>query len=267
MAQQETGTNWVVVGAGGLFLALVVLAFNNPVIRAVAAAAIFIVTFIMAQSREEERIENPLLDELRGQKQGLDRRKYGRLRSTTERLLDNVRHMNRIAIEGREGKLAPRHAHAELDRLAAVMRDIVDEARKSAGVPTPIEDHDTRPGKVAQPKVVMPKAKREEDEEPAVTVSAPAEDDEVDEVDSTDKMLDDLEAKAEAARIAGVDYDLDEDEVEEEADSEDTSPQADEDEDEDEVEEEPEEDKEEEDAKKKKKKKAKKKKKTKKKKS
>ena len=256
MAQQETGTNWVVVAAGGLFLALVVLAFNNPVIRAVAAAAIFIVTFIMAQSREEVRIENPLLDELRGQKQGLDRRKYGRLRSTTERLLDNVRHMNRIAIEGREGKLAPRHARAELDRLAAVMRDIVDEARKSAGVPTPIEDHDTRPGKVVQPQVVMPKAKREEDEEPAGTVSAPAGDDEVDDVDDTDKMLDDLEAKAEAARIAGVDYGLGEDEVEEEA------------EDEDEGKEEPEEDEEEEDAKKKKKKKKiKKKKKTKKKKS
>jgi hypothetical protein len=137
MAQQESGTNWIVVGAGALFLALAVLAFNDPLLRALAAVVVFVAAFVMARPRDDSTIENPLLEKLRTHKDGLDRRKYGRLRSTTERLLDNVRQMNKIAIDGREGRLSPRHAHAELDRLAAVMRDVIDEIRKAAGVPTP----------------------------------------------------------------------------------------------------------------------------------
>ncbi|UCC71210.1 MAG: hypothetical protein JSV86_12545 [Gemmatimonadota bacterium] len=197
MAQQDTGTNWVVVGAGALFLALAVLAFPNPVLRAVVAVVVFIGAFLMARPKDETPVENPLLEQLRTGKGGLDRRKYGRLRSTTERLLDNVRHMNRIAIDGREGRLSPRHAHAELDRLAAVMRDVIDEIRKAAGVPTPVEEPGSRPGKVVQPSVVLPKAQREEpaEEEEA---PAPTEAELQDEVDETDKMLDELEAQAEA---------------------------------------------------------------------
>ncbi len=200
MTQQDSGTNWMVVGAGALFLALAVLAFNQPVLRAAVAVVVFIAAFLMARPREESPIENPLLEQLRTQKDGLDRRKYGRLRSTTERLLDNVRQMNKIAIDGREGRLSPRHAHAELDRLAAVMRDVIDEVRKAAGVPTPAEDTGTRSGKVAQPSVVLPKAARETEEEPAATAAAKEaepEDEDVEE-DETDKMLDELEAQAEA---------------------------------------------------------------------
>jgi hypothetical protein len=203
MAQQESGTNWIVVGAGALFLALAVLAFNDPLLRAVAAVVVFIAAFVMARPRDDSTIENPLLEQLRTHKDGLDRRKYGRLRSTTERLLDNVRQMNKIAIDGREGRLSPRHAHAELDRLAAVMRDVIDEIRKAAGVPTPAEEPGPRSGKVAQPSVVLPKATREteeaeEAEEAEGVTATEVEPDEEDEDDDTDKMLDELEAQAEA---------------------------------------------------------------------
>jgi hypothetical protein len=198
MTQQDSGTNWLVVGAGAVFLALAVLAFNQPVVRAVVAVVVFIAAFLMARPREESTVENPLLEQLRTHKDGLDRRKYGRLRSTTERLLDNVRQMNKIAIDGREGRLSPRHAHAELDRLAAIMRDVIDEIRKAAGVPTPAEEPGTRSGKVAQPSVVLPKAVREAEApaESAATATAtqaePAAEDDQD--DETDKMLDELEA-------------------------------------------------------------------------
>jgi hypothetical protein len=228
MTQQDSGTNWMVVGAGALFLALAVLAFNQPVLRAAVAVVVFIAAFLMARPREETPVENPLLEQLRTHKDGLDRRKYGRLRSTTERLLDNVRQMNKIAIDGREGRLSPRHAHAELDRLAAVMRDVIDEIRKAAGVPTPAEEPGTRSGKVAQPSVVLPKAARESEAEPEASAAAEeAEPEEEDiEGDETDKMLDELEAqaKAEAAQAIGAEdeEEPEEDEEEPEEDEEET---------------------------------------------
>jgi outer membrane biosynthesis protein TonB len=233
MAQQESGTNWIVVGAGALFLALAVLAFNDPLLRALAAVVVFVAAFVMARPRDDSTIENPLLEKLRTHKDGLDRRKYGRLRSTTERLLDNVRQMNKIAIDGREGRLSPRHAHAELDRLAAVMRDVIDEIRKAAGVPTPAEEPASRSGRAAQPSVVLPKATREAEEAEGATATE-VEPDEEDEDDDTDKMLDELEAQAEAEAEAALTND-EEDEEEPEEDEEESE----------EDEEEPEEDEEE----------------------
>lgn len=221
MAQQDSGTNWIVVGAGALFLALAVLAFNDPLLRAVAAVVVFIAAFLMARPREEDTVENPLLEQLRTHKDGLDRRKYGRLRSTTERLLDNVRQMNKIAIDGREGRLSPRHAHAELDRLAAVMRDVIDEIRKAAGVPTPAEEPGPKSGRAAGPSVVLPKAAREAEEEEDAAATAKAKevepDDEDEDEDETDKMLDALEAQAEADAAQASD---EEDEEEPEEDEE-----------------------------------------------
>ena len=116
-------------------------------------------------------------------------------------MLDNVRQMNKIAIDGREGRLSPRHAHAELDRLAAVMRDVIEEIRKAAGVPTPAEEPAAQAGKGPQPAVVLPKAAHgaEADEDAAeAEAETEAEPDEGDEPDETDKMLDELEAQAEA---------------------------------------------------------------------
>jgi hypothetical protein len=249
MAQQDSGTNWIVVGAGALFLALAVLAFNDPLLRAAVAVIVFIAAFIMARPREETPIENPLLEQLRTHKEGLDRRKYGRLRSTTERLLDNVRQMNKIAIDGREGRLSPRHAQAELDRLAAVMRDVIDEIRKAAGVPTPTEEPAARSGRAAHPSVVLPRAVREAEaaEEAAVTAAATEpEPDEQDENDETDKMLDALEAQAEAdAALTKGEAEVAEPEEEEEEPEEEDEEPDEEDEEPDEEDEEPDEEDEE----------------------
>jgi hypothetical protein len=218
----DTGPNWAVVGLGTLLLVLVVAAVPDIVLRAIAAAIIMGGTFYLAQSREELQVENPLLEQLRTHKtEGLDRRKYGRLRSRTDRLLDQVRQMNRIAIEGREGRLSPRHAHAELDRIAALMRDTIDEIRKSAGVPTPIEELGARGSKAAQPQVVLPKASREgpaSEEAPAsVLHEAAAEEYEADEAD---RMLDELEAQAEAESAARVEEQAEPQEDEAEPESE-----------------------------------------------
>lgn len=158
---QDAGTNWAVVIAGTILLALAVVAIgdDNVFWRVIAAAAIMLITFYWSRSRQEPTLENPLFDQLHSQQHGLDRRKYGRLRTSTEELLDYIREMNRIAVEGREGRLSPRHAQAELDRLAAKLRDNVDEIRKAAGVPTPLGEGAGRKAKQAQPQVVLPKAR------------------------------------------------------------------------------------------------------------
>jgi len=194
---QGSGINYAVVGFGIIFLVLVVAAIPDTFLRVLAAAAIMLVTFWWSQSRQEPDVENPLMEQLHEKQYGLDRRKYGHLRSSTDNLLDHVRQMNRIAIEGREGKLAPRHAQAELDRLAAKMRDVVDDIRKTAGIPTPMES--AARDKSAQPEIVIPKAVPGQEGEttaPARPAPAPQPPREKDEV------LDELEeqARAEARR-------------------------------------------------------------------
>ena len=196
MAEHEPGQpgqlNWTVVAFGGLLLVLAILAIPDRLVSAPVAAFILGLTFYMAHQKQETEVENPLLDELRAKKTGLDRRKYGRLRSSTDRLLDNVRTMNRIAIDGREGKLSPRHAHAELDRLAAKMGDLIDDIRKSAGIPTPPEEP-SQVGRVVQPQVVLPKAKGTNPEpEAAVETAEPAA-----EPESTDEEMERLITRAE----------------------------------------------------------------------
>jgi len=196
MAEQEptqgSGINYGVVGFGIILLVLVVAAIPDTFVRVLAAAGIMLVTFWWSQSRQEPDVENPLLEQLHEQ-YGLDRRKYGHLRASTDSLLDHVRQMNRIAIEGREGKLASRHAQAELDRLAAKMRDVVDDIRKTAGVPTPMES--AARGRSAQPEVVIPKATPgQEAETTAPARPAPAPQPPRD----ADEALDELEVQARA---------------------------------------------------------------------
>ena len=189
---QPGQVNWTVVAFGGLLMVLAILAIPDRLVSAPVAAFILGLTFYMAHQKQETEVENPLLDELRAKKTGLDRRKYGRLRSSTDRLLDNVRTMNRIAIDGREGKLSPRHAHAELDRLAAKMGDLIDDIRKSAGIPTPPEEP-SQVGRVVQPQVVLPKAKGTNPEpEAAVETAEPAA-----EPESTDEEMERLITRAE----------------------------------------------------------------------
>lgn len=193
---QDPGTNWAVVGLGVIVLMLVNLALPDLFLRAMGSAIIMLATVFWSQSRPEPDVENPLLDQLHEVKQhGLDRRKYGHLRSSTNNLLDHVRQMNRIAVEGREGKLAPRHAQAELDRLASKMRDLVDHIRKTAGVPTP--DVAISREAPAKPDIVIPKAAPGQPEAPAAAEpqpAAPAPESPRD----PDETLNDLEARAKA---------------------------------------------------------------------
>lgn len=202
-SSQESGVNWGVVGFGIILLMLATSAIPDTLLRVLAAAGIMALTFYWSRSRPEAEVENPVLDKLHDTQFGLDRRKYGRLRSSTDRMLEHVREMNRIAVQGREGKLAPRHTQAELDRLAAAMRDLVEDVRRSAGVPTPMEEP---AAKSAQPQVVIPKAPTGPAEpsrparpgppqRPARPAPGPPEGDGD---GDTDAMLDELEARAEA---------------------------------------------------------------------
>ena len=208
MAERQSGQqgmNWPVVLFGGLVLVLLVAIIPDQFFRALAALFIFVATYFMAQSRDTAEVENPLLEQARTARPGLDRRKYGHLRAATERLLDEVRNMNRIAVEGREAKLSQHHAHAELDRLAGTMRDLVDEIRKSAGIPTPTQEKPESEQPV-RPHVVIPKAKSDD----AETTEAPFRVGSTGAPDATDVELDQLVAKAETearARAAGVDAD------------------------------------------------------------
>jgi len=198
LRQQDSGINWAVVGVGAITMALTMAAIQEQIFaRIVVALAILGITVWWSRPRQEPLIENPLFEQLHSQQHGLDRRKYGKLRSTTEDLLDLVRQMNRVAVEGREGKLSPRHTQAELDRLAAKLRDVVDDIRKTAGVPTPLAEPSPRAPRGGHPKVVIPKALDTAAASPST--SRPAEPEPPREFyDEANVMLDDLVAKAEA---------------------------------------------------------------------
>ena len=202
LKQQDSGINWAVVGVGAILMALIVASIPDDRVfwRTIVALGILVVTLYWSRSRQEPLVENPLFDQLHSRQHGLDRRKYGKLRSTTEELLDYIRQMNRVAVEGREGKLSPRHTQAELDRLAAKLRDVVDEIRKTAGVPTPLEPPGPRGARPGHPKVVIPKARTTPDSQAASPpTSPPAEPEPPREFyDEANVILDDLVAKAEA---------------------------------------------------------------------
>ena len=202
LKQQDSGPNWAVVGAGAILMALAVASIPDDKIflRVILALIIMVVTLYWSRPRQEPVVENPLFDQLHSQQHGLDRRKYGRLRSTTDDLLDFIRQMNRVAVEGREGKLSPRHTQAELDRLAAKLRDIVDEIRKTAGVPTPLAEPGPQGRRPGHPKVVIPKARPTQDSQAAPSPASPPVEPEPPRefYDEANVMLDDLVAKAEA---------------------------------------------------------------------
>jgi hypothetical protein len=143
--------NWSGVILGALLLAVLVIAINNPIFRALAALVALGITLYASLMREEREIENPLLHQVRQTRPGLDRRKYGRLRSNVDDLLERVREMNRIAVDARSGKVSQRHAQAELERQAKKIHDLVADIRKSAGVPTPVEETTPRTRRPPRP--------------------------------------------------------------------------------------------------------------------
>ncbi len=131
--------NWGAVVLAALVMVLAVALVPNTILRTGVALAAFLWGIRLSQARPyDTEIENPLLEAARGRSEGLDRRRYGRLRASTEHFLDQVRAMNRLAIDAREGKLTQRHASVQLDRMTESMRDLVVDIRKNAGVPTPV---------------------------------------------------------------------------------------------------------------------------------
>lgn len=146
---QQGSVNWAGVALGAVLLALVVASIGSIFIRVVAAVGVLALTFYLTRVREVNQAADATLSS--ADLVGLDRRKYGRLRVTTGELLEQVRRMNQIAVDAREGKITQRPANAELDRIAAILRDIVDEIRKSAGVPTPVVQRSPTTGRGINP--------------------------------------------------------------------------------------------------------------------
>ena len=155
--------NWGPVLFMATALLLVVGLVDDPIWRVGLALVLFLLAFRFAlpSASEPVEVENPILEQMREPSvAGLDRRKYGRLRAYTERLLEHVRSMNRLAIDARQGKLTQRHANAELDRLMEMMRGVLGDVRKAAGVPTPAVNPGALDKSRPQPQVIMPSKKK-----------------------------------------------------------------------------------------------------------
>ncbi len=146
---QRGDVNWAGIALGAVLLALLVAVIGSVLLRVVASVGVLALTFYLIQVREANNIAD--LSMLSESDVGLDRRKYGRLRDTTSQLLENVRRMNQIGVDGRAGKITQRHANVELDRIAATLRDLIQEIRKAAGVPTPVVQRRPTTGRVISP--------------------------------------------------------------------------------------------------------------------
>ncbi len=129
--------DWGPVILAAALLVLAVALIPNVILRTGIALVVFLWAFRLSRPRTPDpALETPLLAKLQQGSQGLDRRRYGRLRAYTDSMLDEVREINRLAIDAREGKMTQRHANAQLDRKVTDMRGVLDQIRRSAGVPT-----------------------------------------------------------------------------------------------------------------------------------
>ncbi len=155
-SQIITGINWTGIVLGTILVAMIAGGLQPIVPRVLAVMIVTLVTVYLSIERESTEVENPVLEQMRGGASGLDRRKYGRLRSQTDKLLDHIRRMNRIAVDAREGKVTQAHARSEIDRIAEMMRDQIDDIRKAAGVPTPVVDPSATSGRVVRPRGQSP---------------------------------------------------------------------------------------------------------------
>ena len=166
-SESTAQVNWGAVMLAAAVLVLATALVNNVVMRTLMALVAFMWAFsLMRPTAPETDVQTPMLDKLRSEGQGLDRRKYGRLRAYTDRILEHVRAMNRLAVDARQGKVTRRHAIAEMDRLTEMMRGVVQEIRKAAGIPTPAASLSTSTSeKKPQPQVIMPKQRAEKERE------------------------------------------------------------------------------------------------------
>lgn len=72
---------------------------------------------------------------LRFQRALVDQRRYHGLRKLTEDVLENIRHLNKVATSMRAGLLAVDDAAEEIDATEKRLHSMVDQLRHYAGVP------------------------------------------------------------------------------------------------------------------------------------
>jgi hypothetical protein len=63
-----------------------------------------------------------------------DKRRYHGLRRVTEEVLENIRHLNKVATSMRAGLLAIEEAAAEIDSTERRLHDMIDQLKHFAGV-------------------------------------------------------------------------------------------------------------------------------------
>ena len=69
-----------------------------------------------------------------------EKRRFGKLRSATDKMIEKIKYMNRVAVGLEKGLLDPEGAKLELDQAENDLMEIVKPLRQSAGV----EDLPTR---------------------------------------------------------------------------------------------------------------------------
>ncbi|MBK8248019.1 MAG: hypothetical protein IPK85_11550 [Gemmatimonadetes bacterium] len=72
---------------------------------------------------------------LRFRRAQADQRRHHGLRKLTEQVLENIRHLNKVATSMRAGLLAVDEAAAEIDETEQKLHTMIDELRHFAGVP------------------------------------------------------------------------------------------------------------------------------------
>ena len=70
-----------------------------------------------------------------------EKRRFGKLRRTTDKMIEKIRYLNRVAIGLEKGLLDPEGGKAELDQAQSELLDIVRTLRLHAGVEDEADEH------------------------------------------------------------------------------------------------------------------------------
>jgi hypothetical protein len=63
-----------------------------------------------------------------------EKRRFGKLRSATDQMIDKIKYLNRLAIDLEKGRIEPTGGQQELDQVQEQLLDIVKSLRQHAGV-------------------------------------------------------------------------------------------------------------------------------------
>ncbi len=111
---------------------------DNATLRLYAGLALFIlIGWMFAKTPVSEVISN-LPEQLK-------RRRYPRMRKQVQLLLEEVRRLNWMAVDGHRGFRNRDEALTEMDAIEDRMRDIVGEIRREAGVASDEPDQEPAP--------------------------------------------------------------------------------------------------------------------------